>query len=350
MNWKLLRKYVDGSCNEKELDQLGAWLREDSANEDFFISFIEEWDDSENIDFEIDARVAWNEFKARKSGNEQLKGKGIQSSAIGSSRGIKKVYQKKATSWGYSIAAIILLGVGLFWGSQFIHVSEKNEVGKIEYQKISTEQGERSKLKLSDGTIVILNSSSTLRIPMNFGQETRTIELVGEAFFEVTHDEELPFIVISNGLYAKDLGTKFNVSAYDSTGIEVAVEEGLVSMGRMNEGELQKDIVELTPDKLGVLNREEGLTVSDIDHMDTFTGWTQGKLVFRKTPFLQVVNRLERWYDAEFIVKGSGFEDRTLTATYDNMSMEEVLKVVSLSMSISYTHQGKTVTISNRNS
>ncbi|MDZ7690801.1 MAG: DUF4974 domain-containing protein [Balneolaceae bacterium] len=142
------------------------------------------------------------------------------------------------------------------------------------------------------------------------------------------------------------MGTAFNVTAYDSGTVEVAVKEGLVSMGKVEKGSLQKEVVELTPNKLGVLKEIGGLTVSDISHIDQYVGWAEGRLVFRSTPFPDVIERLERWFDVNCQLDSSANSEirrRTLTATYNNMPMSEVLKVLSISMNVSYTQQGRTI-------
>lgn len=74
-------------------------------------------------------------------------------------------------------------------------------------------------------------------------------------------------------------------------------------------------------------------------------GWTEGRLVFQDTPFPEVLKRLEQWFDIECKVDpaSTNLDKRTLTATYDNMPMSEVLKVFAISMDVSYNRQGRTI-------
>ncbi|MDR8393345.1 FecR domain-containing protein [Aliifodinibius sp. S!AR15-10] len=351
MNWKILYNYIEGKCDEEELRQLGVWLNKNQANEDFFISFVEEWGEKEAIEFDTDARAEWDKFREKNletdSGNES----GGDSSdflgqVIGTPEANRRSNRTNVLYWSYASAAVVLLLIALVFVVRQFNFSDSTTPKQQEsYQEITTVRGQRTNLKLSDGSKVVLNSSSTLRIPENYGKGTRTLYLEGEAFFEVRHDEENPFLVVSHQTYTKDLGTQFNVTAYDSSSIEVAVREGLVSMGKVVEGSPQKEIVELTPGKLGVLKEVGGLTVSDVEYMDTHFGWAEGKLVFRNTPFQEVIERLERWYDIECEIKGpvNMLNKRTLTATYDGMPMSEVLKVLSVSMDVSYTRQGRDI-------
>jgi len=346
MNWEILHKYIEGICDEEELHRLGEWLREDPANEDFFKLFVEEWSDEEGLDIESDARAAWREFRERNSISDSEPALNVVKNWTEKSYFLDRKNRKRSiTSWSYSIAAIVLTAISLLFINKYINNRKNNNLDKdkIAFQEISTTPGQRIKLRLSDSTKVILNSNSRLQIPEEYGRKTRTVRLEGEAFFEVKHNKDLPFVVISNQNYAKDLGTKFNISAYDSSGIEVAVKEGLVSLGKIKGGNPDKELVKLQPNKVGILRNIGGLRVSDIKDMDEFTGWSEGKLVFKSTPFPKVVDRLEKWFDIKCKIKNTDPEERTLTATYDNLPLNEVLKVISATMNISYTREGRNI-------
>lgn len=348
MSWKILKKYIQGRCSEQELRELGKWLQEDPANEDFFKTFIEYWDREEHAEFEADAQAAWQQFKKRNKLPSSSPPTGGVPPLKRSSSSIN--YSQEVRSRGHrywfsiAAAAVILFTTLYFTSQQWLRANEQNEHTEIAAQEITTDRGQRTNLRLSDGSLVTLNAESRLEIPENYGESSRTLYLEGEAFFEVEHDKQHPFVVITPRGYVKDLGTQFNIMAYDSSRIEVAVKEGLASLGKLKEGNLQKELVELTPGKLGVLKKIGGLTVSDITNMAKFTGWTEGKLVFRETPFPEVVRRLERWFNIECIVEDADLKERTLTATYSDMPLEEVLEVLSISVRASYEREKRTVT------
>ncbi|NGP89251.1 FecR family protein [Fodinibius halophilus] len=351
MNWQILRKYIRGQCSEQELRQLGEWLQEQPANEDFFEFFIEHWQSNEEVDFEVDAQEAWKHFKRKQdiasSSDTREFPAAIQSKRSYAVHG-NRSKQRKGYWYSLAAAAIILIA-GLYGVSQYVVDLQSSDVNKMEAQEITTSKAQRIKLKLSDGTLVTLNAESVLKIPEDYGISSRTLHLQGEAFFDVKHEEHRPFVVHTPKGYVKDLGTQFNVMAYDSSRIEVAVKEGLASIGEIKKDKTLNDLVELTPNKLGVLEKEGGLTVSDIKDMKLFTGWAEGQLVFRKTPFPEVVERLERWFDIESVIKDSSLRKRTLTATYDNMPLNEVLQVVAISIHASYERHNGTVTFRDEN-
>ncbi|HKI44574.1 MAG TPA: FecR domain-containing protein [Balneolales bacterium] len=340
MNWKILYKYVEGTCSEKELEQLAFWLEESPANEDFFKTFIEQSDEQEIVDFEADVQVAWEKFK---DGQEHFP-KSDPAVYKTSDEKEDPVFERihRGSNWYWYVAAAVILVAGLFFYSQKKQISS-DKTAQVADREISTSKGQRTSLILSDGTRITLNAESKLTIPKDYGNKARTIYLDGEAFFEVRHDADHPFTVVTKHAFIRDLGTKFNVTTYDSSQTVVAVSEGSVSMGRARKGTPQKKLAELSKNKLGVLEDIGPVTVSDISDINDYTGWTRGELVFRKTPFKEVVRRLERWYDIDCKVKDPQLYQRTLTATYDQMSMSEVLQVLSISIHASYSRQDTTI-------
>lgn len=349
MNWKILYKYIEGTCSEEELRQLGLWLRENSANEDFFKTFIEQVDRQEYDDFEADAQFAWEKFRSRignRSQSDTSADNPFPSGIVGKRYPVmNKTRRIGWWRWYYTAAAVMLITVLVYWSKQVI-ITPKN-TPELAARTIVTEKGQRTTLELGDGTRVIMNAESELKIPSDYGVKSRTIYLKGEAFFEVTHDKENPFMVVTNHTYVRDLGTKFNVKAYDTSRTEVAVSEGLVSFGKMDKGKPQTRLAEISPNKLGILKNSGTLTVSNISDINDYTGWTKGKLVFKKTSFPEVVKKLERWYDVDCQIDDPNLNQRTLTATYDQMSLGEVLRVLSLSMHVSYSRHNRTIIFEN---
>lgn len=347
MNWKILRRYLEGSCSEQELRQLGEWLQENPANEDFFKTYIEQWDPEESGNFEADVQVAWQHFKKRY--NFPSRSESIEILSTAKKRAIytnsSKTHKRGYLYWFSFAAAAMVLIVSLVWAGQpWVEVEEQAGNTEIATQEITTSKGQRTNLKLSDGSLVTLNAESKLKIPENYGEPDRTLYLKGEAFFEVQHDETHPFIVITPRGYVKDLGTQFNITAYDSNQVEVALKEGLASLGEVEEGILKEELVELSPNKLGILKQGGRFTISDINDIQTFTGWAEGKLVFKQTPFPEVVERLERWFDIECVVEDPQLTERTLTATYSDMPLDEVLKVLSISVRATFEREKRQVT------
>ena len=157
--------------------------------------------------------------------------------------------------------------------------------------------GKTSEVLLPDGTKVLLNAGSRLVYPDNFTGKTREVLLVGEAFFDVKHDQSHPFIVQVSDLRVKVLGTRFNISAYPSDNlIETVLTEGKVRMEKNNSGLFDKT-TELIPDQMATFDRITGETNIRLVDTDNYTLWTKGLLQFESTDLQRITKRLERFYN-----------------------------------------------------
>lgn len=160
--------------------------------------------------------------------------------------------------------------------------------------------GKTSEVTLPDGTKVLLNAGSRLIYPEIFEGNTREVFLMGEAFFDVTHDRQHPFVVQTDDYRVKVLGTKFNISAYPTDNIfETVLAEGKVSMEKNDAGLFDKTI-DLEPGQLASFDRSTKETsISNID-TDNYILWTEGLLKFESTDLSRITKRLERFYNISF--------------------------------------------------
>lgn len=160
--------------------------------------------------------------------------------------------------------------------------------------------GKTSEIILPDGTRAFLNAGSTLVYPEQFTGKTREVLLSGEAYFDVKHNAERPFIVQVNDLRIKDMGTSFNVSAYPSDSrIETVLTQGKLSIRPNNSGILSRD-TELVPGQLASYNRQTGQTQIKHVEVENYILWTQGIIKFETTDFSRIVKNLERFYNIRF--------------------------------------------------
>ena len=160
--------------------------------------------------------------------------------------------------------------------------------------------GKTSEILLPDGTKVFLNAGSRLAFPEQFTGESREVMLAGEAYFEVKHDSKHPFVVQVNDLRIKDLGTRFNVSAYAADGhVETVLAEGKVSIKQNNSG-LFTQATELVPGQLAAFDKQTNkLTVLQVN-VEDYILWTQGMMKFETVDLSRIVKKLERYYNIHF--------------------------------------------------
>jgi hypothetical protein len=172
--------------------------------------------------------------------------------------------------------------------------------GTPEMNQLVIPYGKTSEIILPDGTHVFLNAGSRLIYPEFFADKTREVFLVGEAFFDVEHNEQQPFIVQTTDIRVRVLGTQFNVSAYPSDNIiETVLTEGKVRLEQNNTG-MFSETTDVAPGQLAAFSKTERTTrLKDVD-IENYTLWKENLLKFESTDLSRVVKRLERYYNIRF--------------------------------------------------
>lgn len=171
---------------------------------------------------------------------------------------------------------------------------------KVRLNELIIPFGTKSQLSLSDGTKVWLNAGSKLAFPQKFDGKRREVFLDGEAYFEVAKNEKQPFIISANNIDIRVLGTKFNVSAYQSDNlIETVLLEGSVSISE--KGNLIKDKVVMVPNQKTVYNKtKKNIEVESVSDAEIYTVWINGWYEFSNVSLQQTFMKLERYYNVKF--------------------------------------------------
>ncbi|GGG89414.1 iron dicitrate transporter FecR [Parapedobacter pyrenivorans] len=164
-------------------------------------------------------------------------------------------------------------------------------------------RGGRYALTLPDGTRVWLNADSRLTYPVSFHGAQRRVELVGEAYFEVAHDANHPFVVHVRDAEVNVLGTRFNVRAYDNQPLETALLEGAVAFNHSASSRVLK------PGEQAVVGTDGSFTVVQAN-IEKVMAWQNGYFYFEETPVRDIMDELARWYDADIDYVGD-FSDLT---------------------------------------
>ncbi len=317
---QLIARNLAGNADSQEASRLKEWIDSSEENKRFFEQIRNIWEASEKnsgID-KINTEDALKKVQAR----------------------IMKVPSKKII-WYYwqKIAAVIVLplAVGLLLLIS-MNSHKKSSVNETVYNEIFTAFGTRSSLLLSDSTVVYLNSGSSLRYPIQFSDKTRQVFLKGEAYFEVKSDVSRPFIVNTPSLSVKATGTKFNVEDYGFDPLsEVTLVSGKVTVSKMGNEAGSQLISELKPEQHLVYNNETGTkTISKTDTY-RYISWKDGKLIFRNDPLPDVLKKLSMIFNVDIELQGEELNDYRYRATFEEESLEEILKLLKLSAPINYT-------------
>ena len=210
------------------------------------------------------------------------------------------------------------------------------------YNTLRTPGGSAYQLTLADGTRVWVNEKTTIRYPVAFKGEERKVRLRGEAYFDVAHDPEHPFVVETGGVDVKVYGTEFNVNAQDSTRIQTVLVEGKVGMRVKETGEE----VMLRPNQLGEYTRgEAGIEVREVEPY-AYIAWKNGEFVFDGAEIEEIMDRLAGWYDVHVFyaseeakhIRFSGILDR-------NDSITLCLERMESTGTVHFDRQGESITV-----
>lgn len=185
--------------------------------------------------------------------------------------------------------------------------------------------GQRVKLTLQDGTTVWLNAQSTLTYPALFAEKERKVSIIGEAFFDVAKNPERPFIVTSQGVEMKVLGTQFNVDSYPGQGhIQTSLIEGSLQISIPQSGAAG---IILRPDERATIENGR-LTVSTIPHADQFL-WKEGIYSFDNELLIDILKKLELHYDVKIVVNDPSIYTWEYTGKFKQRDgVEKILQMI----------------------
>lgn len=227
----------------------------------------------------------------------------------------------------YVAIVAVILSIG--WGG--FRLIRSNQEKVLTYTEVHVKNGEHKRIILPDGTSVTLNAGSYLRYPQEFITDVRRIEMNGEAFFEVTRDEEKPFLIHTKDADVKVLGTSFNVKAFDmDEQLTVSVQTGKVQV------DLPEAMMRLLPDEQFVMDKTKGEFQKRNEDARLSTVWIKGGLYFNRTPIRTVVNELVRMYNRTIEFAPGAEYDDYIYGEHDNKSLEAVLKSIQYSTDIKY--------------
>ena len=273
------------------------------------------------------------------------------------------------------IAAIIV--IAFIIGFVFQSVIKKTNSNLSLYQEITVPLGSKSKIRLPDGTHVVLNAGSKLRYQLDYGTNQRVVNLEGEGYFDVAKDKKHPFIVKTEFIDVKALGTSFNVKAYSADNkVEATLVEGSVEIQHTkikNARDNGKEIIILKPHQRYTYIKEEVKHVKKntpmeniaeeknkpIDKLESVTAkkvyisenfdikqdisWKDKRWVIYREQLDELAVKLGRRYDVSILFDDEDLKNYSFTGTLEDESLEQVMKVISLSSPVLYEIKGKTV-------
>lgn len=302
-------RYFRGKLADHEYEFMADLLQE-NTNREYFMQAKEEWENQPDLDETGLSSLSRLQYQINKK------------KIITTGSGFRKRFIRVV-----SVAAILILG--LFSGSVLTYfLSEKAPFS--ERLVFETPRGEKSIIKLPDGSEVWLNANSRL-VYNTFSADHRQVELKGEAFFKIAHNKAAPFVVRTNECDVEVLGTTFNVMAYDEFGRkEITLLSGSVAVHAEGANEILK------PGEALIL-KDHAIQIISVDACQA-SAWVDNKFNFKDIPLSELMKRLENWYDVDITLENKTGREVNYTGTFKNEeTIWQVLDAIKVYTPIRYS-------------
>lgn len=318
IDYKILKNFAGGKYSLRDFRLVSCWFEDKNSEAELKNAIRQHWDEFSVgfSDSEKDMSSILNQLRQKITSEKP---------AINFRIRVQNFYMRTA--------AILLLPLLLY----SVYSTFFNATDNPSSVEIFSPQGARTHFELPDGSQGWLNSGSSLRYATNF-QKKRNVKLVGEAWFEVMHNENRPFVVSTSALDVQVLGTKFNVTAFpDEKVTEVVLQEGKVNV----TGNVESFSAAMKPDEKFTFNSELHTNTIQTVNANQFSAWKDGQLVFRNEPLSEVLKRIGRWYNVEIVLTDSELAKFRYRATFQEEQVEEVIRLISLTAPIKYSFDSR---------
>jgi transmembrane sensor len=326
--WNLVGKQLDGTTSPEEEKEIKDWKNASTKNAQLYDLICAYWHEK-SFATSSNATHAWKKVEARIADAEE--------------KGRKAISLKKHYARLLSIAATIAL---LILASYYFFSPDIDFLPTSEIVK-ETPKSIRTQVELPDGSKIWLNADSKLTYSKQFGEASREVSLIGEAFFEVERNPDFPFIIhLENDTRIQVLGTSFNVKAYASDEVvETAVLTGKVMFVSEKASVRTDTAYYLTANqKLAFAKTSGTIETTEVNSQEEIA-WIEGKMVFKNEQWSSIANTLERNFNTTVRLENEALKNCRLTATFEGNSLTEILNLISLTQEFDYTINDRTVTI-----
>ena len=316
---ELIEKYFDGNITDAEIKKLSDWIKNDRHLQNWWEEEFSKSDAGINpvLRDKLFARI-----KEQTQGKEETQGK-------------ENPRTIRMNPWKWAAAIVLPICIAFF---TYYLVDSSQTVGAPFIVK--ADKGDKATIELPDGTNVVPNSASQLSYLNNFGENGRRVQLNGEAYFKVAHDEKCAFIVQVGDLEVKVLGTSFNVSAYeDAKDVTVVLLEGKVGVYAQKTSHIMKP-----GDKIEYNKATHKITATQV-HPSDYIEWTKGNIYFEKESLENIMKTLSRIYDVEIRFDSNKLPNEYFTGTIPGGGIQNALNILMLTSPFYYEMDGSVIVL-----
>lgn len=350
---ELISRWLKNELTPDERVELGQFVQRSQANRQYVDEIVGVWKMMDKLPGVQSHSVSdqWELLRQKitQQGNEQqIVGKSnIYQLPVSQYRYVQENEDPKKTRKVFSalrvfaVAATIIVMFGsVLWISSRRPTVRRATVISNETFVVTTKNRERVTVRLSDGSEVYLNANSRLEVPQQFLDSVRTVQLEGQAFFAVARQPFRPFIVRSGSTVTQVLGTEFDVRKRGNK-VRVVVKSGKVRLSR--EGSAHG--VELQKGEMSIANADGAISLPTKVDIRKYVGWREGKLMFERTPLIEVMGELEQQFGFSFVLKDRELGRRRFTGTFTTDSLKEILSTLALALDVQIKQQKDSILV-----
>jgi len=321
INWGKIAKYLDQEMNIEEQEEFEKIIQSDQEYDKLISSVQKVWNETKNKQnmLEVNTDSAWEKLKNRIEN---------QKTATRQFENIRKSSYRKMYSVAFRVAAVIIIAAGLSFVIIKAFISPSDSADR--QLTVRSEPDRMMQTTLPDGSIIHIKANSVISYKRK-ETGTRELALKGEAFFEISHNPDRPFVISTEQALVKVIGTSFSVQAdNDNQTVKVYVESGLVLLtNKLRED--QSLLIE--PGYIGVLT-ENGIS-RKLNEDENYLSWKTGKLEFRETGLSAVIADLNHTYGTNIIFGNPEIADCHFTGTFLNhQPVDTVLEVLKTAFNL----------------
>lgn len=326
----LIAKKLANQCTSGDNAELGHWISLSDRNLKKFQQFEFAWKYTGKA---VANPESFNADKAWKKMEQRIQRYENQENTFTPKRNIRA----RLMPVMMRVAAVLVIAVGAWFMLQ--------QESTPETHTIAADTKMNDAVVLPDGTHIYLNQGSQLSYADDFNKSSRSINFEGEAFFEIAANPEKPFIISTQNIGVKVLGTSFNLSSIkQDEHIELHLQSGKVLVYSVDEQGMMLEQLQLNPGEKATFSKESGLLtrneIQGINHL----AWKTGVLEFHNTPLPEVLEALAKVYDLHFVAE-SNCNDLILTARFENESAESILQTLEFVFNLNISDKGDHILI-----
>ena len=302
---ELIAAYLSGEADRDQVHKLEQWVQKSSANREIFIKTKTAWQSGRTVVTPSleEVEQAWQEVLGKTRKTE-----------------VKRLVPRDRNRW-WAIAASIVLLLALGYWMIVPRTSDQMQV-------IALENAEEA--QLPDGSTIHLRKGGSLTYTLDRKNQRRIASLEdGAAYFDVTRDEKLPFIVQTSSLSVEVLGTAFyiDVSSEQDTAL-VIVQSGSVAVSFAEES------VTLVAGQKAILDLKTEQLIKAVNEDMNYLSWKENRLTFSGSPLHEVVATLAKHFGTSVIIEGEAIRDCQLSATFTDKTLAEVITIIESSLQV----------------